>query len=308
MRLFGQLTVTTAAVAVCLALLRPSIGLEPYVPGLGGTDKTIIGSGDLLAGMFTHPNELGLVLALGAPAVLLLRSRAGRYAGLAIVLVAILWSASRTAMVAAAVSLLVLRWATQPRRHRLFAAVVALGAFLTVLTPLTTTDPYAYSKRGQIWTASLEHWQGMKWFGGGPDYYQRQLQAASDIGIYGAHGHNLFVNSLVVGGIIGLATMVLFLVVAYAMSVRAMNPTASAYFAALVFSSWLEVVFDFRNLGVYGYAVWIPLAMVFFGASERHEALVGASPVEFEQPLSSTSALASVRELRRPARSLMEIA
>lgn len=265
-RLFGRLTVTTAVLSIALAVVQPDKALAPYVPDDLMTNKAIIGGNALLAGVYTHPNELGLVLGLGAPAVLLLRSRPGRVLGFAAVGFALLWSASRTGVVAACLGLVVTWWLRRERGGPgVPTALFAGGALLTVLTPLLTSDPLAYSKRGVIWLASLHVWPQRPWFGGGPDYYLHQLLTGAALGPYATHGHNLLVNTLTVGGLVGVAAMCALLLGARRLARGSVVGTA--YVTALMLECWLEVLFDFRNLGAYGYAVWVPLAIVYFGAT-----------------------------------------
>jgi hypothetical protein len=154
---------------------------------------------------------------------------------------------------------------------------VAAAFFMGVMIPLTTQNPAAFSARGQIWLGSLAAWPQMPWLGGGPDYYRSRLDLFNAMGTNAVHGHNLFVNTLTAGGVLGIATMFLLLVGVFIRARRFMPimPVPLIYVLALAIIGVLEVSFDFGNLGAYGYAVWIPIAIVIFGRDQSTTVQVG---------------------------------
>jgi len=259
----GVLTIITAGFSLMFALVSP-LGLVNAGPA--GTDKAIVGSGpNLLAGPYNHANSLGLSLALGLPSIAVLSSRRLRVAGVTMVALALLWTASRTSILAGAVVLLVYA-ATRRRTVRALRSVsavsIVVGIALGVATPLLEQNPTAFSSRGAIWMASLSNWHRHLWFGSGPQFYERP----NDLGFYALYGHNLMVDTLARGGLVALAALVIYFLslTRRAMTLANLTSYPLLLLVAFVYVSWLEVPFDLNNLGILGYACWIPFAVLAF--------------------------------------------
>ncbi|MGC4807010.1 O-antigen ligase family protein [Micromonospora sp. DT233] len=224
----GALGAVTAAGSILLAALRPDLAL------LTGADAGAKSGaiGGLLTGPYPHSNVLGLILALSLPFVFGLRHPPTRRVALTSILVALLWTGSRTSQLAALVVLLswaLLSWGVLPRglltrgrrglligehgrpRGLLIGVPVAAGLGLTVASPLLTTDPASFTERGRIWRALLSRWAERPFTGHGPGYFERQPGLAEALGGRYTHGHNLLVHLLTVGGLLTVALFAVLL-------------------------------------------------------------------------------------------------
>ncbi len=204
LRLYALLAAALAAVSMALTPIAPTLMYMPQSFD-AASDKTLTGL-PLLAGFFSHPNITGLFLVLALPLTHLFRHWYLRWITAGILVAAIVWSSSRTALFGAAVWLvvmlldLVLR-ATLARVLRvLFLVLIAA----VVVVPLTTTDPEAYTERGAIWQFNLAQLHGMQWLVGlGHSWYTDNYDMLSDaLSTAASHGHNVFVTSTVTGGLI----------------------------------------------------------------------------------------------------------
>ncbi|KZX21123.1 O-antigen ligase family protein [Rathayibacter tanaceti] len=182
---------------------------------LAGETKALIGT-RLLAGIFPQMNVLGMTMALGLPFVLLLRRRAARYAGLAIVLANLVLSASRTSLIAAGITILVavvLRLIRHERTRRAVAiSAVTLTATAMVLLPILVNDRSALTSRGAIWMSSMSVIPDHFLVGLSTNAFTKEGIMPRLIGHTPWHGHNLFVSTMVWGGIILIAALLVFLV------------------------------------------------------------------------------------------------
>jgi hypothetical protein len=286
----GWLTILTAIGSVIFASLSP-LGL--FGAGIAGADKVIIGSdATLLAGPYPHPNQLGLVLALGSPFVFLIKSRLVRVFGMTIIGVAIAWCAARTSLLAFAV-MLTLYGLTHAQtvnlRRKLFAAAFTVGCTLVIWTPLHESNPTAYSFRGQIWLASLSIWHSAKAFGAGPLFYSKSALGDYHFGAQAFHGHNLLVDTLTKAGYVGFAAIFAFVVFGLARrawQLAAVSLVPALFSIVIIFTSWLEVPFSFGNLGFLGYTVWLPAAVLVMSGPEflrgAHQDVRDGSPIALE--------------------------
>lgn len=259
----GYLIVGTAAFSVAFGLVSRLAFIDA---GAAGIDKSIIGHGPLLlAGPYNASNGLGLSLALGAPAVTVIPSRRLRLLGFGVLFVALLWSASRTSILAASVviALYLLSRLTSVRGLQVLAvSAVLVGTALVVLTPLLENNAYAFSRRGMIWIASRSVWHRHVWLGAGPSYYERP----NDLGFYALYGHNLALDTLVRAGIIGGVAVATWyaVIVRHATRLSAWSTFPVLFAVAFIYTSWLEVPINFGNLGLLGYTAWLPAAVIFF--------------------------------------------
>lgn len=264
----GALAVITAAFSIVFGLVSH---LALINAGLAGSDKAIISHGPfLLAGPYNASNGLALTLALGSASVVMIRSARIRALGLALIGVALLWSAGRTAILAGAVVMSVYalsRGRSVQTLRLLGVSAVAIGVALVVWSPFHETNPLAFSRRGLIWITSLSIWHHHLWLGAGPAFYERP----NALGFYALYGHNLVVDSLARGGLTALAGIAIWVIVLSRQSLRltSISPFPILLVIALVYASWLEVPASFNNLGIIGYACWLPLAVMAFTREER---------------------------------------
>jgi O-antigen ligase len=169
-----------------------------------------------VAGTARHPIEYGIVSAALLPLALHYgywarteRLREGSYAVAALLSVAIALSLSRSAIFGTLVSAMVLlpTWAST-RRFKVIVSVLVMIPLLNVVAPgITTTIGDLFSgragagsidKRSDATSYGLERWSDAQWFGHGFG-----ASAESTIII-----DNQWLNSLVEGGVVGLAALV----------------------------------------------------------------------------------------------------
>lgn len=273
LKILGTLTVVTALVSLALGQLAPTLGNIP-APATG--DKSTLDG--LLAGVYSHPNTLGMALALGFPGIFLFSRRRWKVIGGAAIIAAGTLAASRTSTFAIGAELLVamlLRVARPHRRLVLWAALMVMVGVLVRL-PLAVSSPSEFSSRGQIWLASRDVWAQHPWLGAGPAFYRQVAMYVNDFGHLAFHGHNFFLHILTVSGLLGVAALFVMLfgvaksVSRYAVAGQLMP---AVYLVGFIGVGWLEVVNDFRGLSTLGFAVWLPLSVIMFkpAAAENGE-------------------------------------
>lgn len=262
------LTGLTATVALLMGLLLPSRGLLHGSSGhLSTADKAIIGD-TLLAGPFNHSNQLGVVLALGLPAVLLLSNKKARFWITAATVLALAWSASRGSLVAVAVGIVAVFLVSMfdvAGRRALARLVVIACAAVVVYVPLTTDTLAAYSDRGQIWRASLAGWEESPLFGKGYVWYSAMATVRNDLTEVAFNGHNLFVHAAVTGGIALLLALVLLCLRMASVSGSVAGEGkffAMAYSVGFFAIAVLEVPSRFRDLDPTAWVSLLPLAVL----------------------------------------------
>lgn len=232
--------------------------------------KSFVSTTSVLAGPFTHPNQLGSFLALGLPSVLLLRNPYWRVAGVVCIATAVLWSASRTSLMTVVVVLAIY---TISRRHHFGAhsrRAIAVGttslALMTMIAlPLLIGSSSAFNERGQVWIASLSRWEENPLYGSGPLAYLEPGAYAAYLGPYAYHGHNMFVNVLAISGIAGIISLVPLAVLLLRRGVAtfATGDLFAALFAlSFMIDGILEVSTDFWKPGPTGVIVWISIALL----------------------------------------------
>lgn len=208
LKLYALLAAVLAAVSMALTWSAPALMYMPQSFD-SASDKTLTGL-PLLAGFFSHPNVNGLFLLLALPFTHLFSRWYLRWAVAGVILTAIVWSSSRTALFGAAVWLVVMLLDLTLRASLRRVLGVLLVALLTavVVVPLVTTDPEAYTERGAIWQFNLAQLNGTTpWlFGLGRTWYADHYDLLSSaLSTAASHGHNVFVTYTVTGGVILVA-------------------------------------------------------------------------------------------------------
>ncbi len=203
----GRLVCVLVVYSLIFAFVDPAGAYYTSLSGaIGESTKSYIGHNQL-ASVFGHSNTLGIATALGIPFILLLERRIVRLIFLALAIWVLVWSSSRTGMFAAGFALVFMGILRKvPRR---FAGPVVWVSSLVVLAvvfilPLRTTDPNAFTRRGAIWIGSLAQAHHNVLFGQGPNWYSDIAQFDNDLGNQASSGHNWFVSTLVLGGLVGL--------------------------------------------------------------------------------------------------------
>jgi O-antigen/teichoic acid export membrane protein/O-antigen ligase len=260
---FGVLGAVTAAGSILLALVRSDLAL---LSGADAGAKAVL-LGGLLAGPYPHSNVLGIALALSLPFVLCLRHAAARWGSVAVILFALFWTGSRSSQLAAAAVVGTYLAYRLVKRRALRTWVLSLpiagGAVLVLATPLLTSDPAAFTRRGQIWDALLDRWADRPVLGLGPEFFERHPELAAELGGQFNHGHNVLVQLLVVGGLVAAILFALLFAEAWRWSIplaRAGLPAAALFLVAFVWLSWLEASHVSTTLA--GYATWLPLVLI----------------------------------------------
>ncbi|MBM7462086.1 O-antigen ligase family protein [Microbacterium dextranolyticum] len=198
--------VVSCAVSLLLGVALPAYGLMPTVSG-DQSDKAIVG-GTLLSGMFNHSNTLGAVAALTLPLVFLFRRRMTVFLSIIFTFCALIWSASRTSMIAAiamAFAWFVVRLFR--RSNRVSVAVVSFvliaSLLLVAITPFVTDDPTAFTSRGQIWIFSRGAFEAAPIFGNGVSFFQDIWAVNNGLFKDAQHAHNSFLTQLTTLGLVG---------------------------------------------------------------------------------------------------------
>lgn len=262
----GRLTVLTAGASMVLALVAPEFATIEAGPL---AEKSLIGQG-ALAGPFPHSNTLGVLLALTLPSVLLLGSRRRQAVGFVVVATAIVWTASRTSWLAGGIVLLALLTLALIRSQRARRSLVWVSSAcivaVVVVVPSSTNSPLAFTERGRIWLASFDRWSVARWFGAGPDAFTSP--GAWEIRLGGAfHAHNMFVQSVAIGGIVMLAALGALVWASTMRAARAMHHGDRLPFlllASFLAAGLLEVPTSFWEPNPQGVLGWICLTTAWF--------------------------------------------
>lgn len=219
-RALAWLGVATAAMSVGMGLVTP---LAFMSSAWSNADKGILGT-QILAGPYGHSNALGLVLALTLPFTILhFRKSSWQWAAFGVMVVALIWSASRVSLGAAIVSILVcavgFRASLRLARFLLMAAA-GIAAALMVALPLWVSDPGFLTGRGRIWIISRNFDTGSP-IGLGVDAFRDTNGLTWTLGHITTTGHNVFVTTLLAGGAVGIALGATWLLLAALRSRRA---------------------------------------------------------------------------------------
>jgi len=268
----GYLMGLTALISVAIALTLPAQAIFRTAAGAVIVDDKQILPGGLLVGIFTQGNNLGQFVALGLPTIFLIRHRWHRLILVALALLTIVWSASRGAMIAVGMGVIVylLVRACRPWLRKVVAPTAVLIPFVVVcVVPLITTKPDAFTNRGLVWTVSLQAWRTEPWFGLGSDWYQAIGRTSSRIAGSVFHGHNQFVHFMVTGGVIFGLLVLPQLFVATARATRLAvdgKLFAVTWLGMLGGTCLLEKSFSFVDNGNFLIAMVVPFAVIVLGS------------------------------------------
>lgn len=270
LRTLGVLIGVTAIGCMLMGVLWPDAAIfRSSIGEFISEDKQILPWG-MLEGYLTQPNNLGQTLAVGLPAVFLVRPRLLRVALIGATGFALLWTASRSSLYAigiAAVVAVVLVM-SRPVRAQVAVLCVAAAACVVAMLPMVTRDPSAFTDRGYIWNISLEAWHASPWVGNGGNWYEQIASTAANVGSTVFHGHNQFVQLLVTGGLV----LVCLVVWQYALVARRAARVAgrtgilfTTYLAVLFGTCMLEVSLAYVDNFSMLFVVAVPTAVIMFG-------------------------------------------
>lgn len=249
-------------------------------------EKALIGD-RTLGGIYPQGNILGMVLSSTMPLMLLFKRRLLGLASFAVGLWALLLTASRTSWAGLAVSTAVVLVLLAARKGRVLRILTVLGAVaitsVVVALPILTTDPLAFTARGQIWIYSREHWGSPTalLFGSGLDVYGIGGAIATALGAPSYHGHNEFVTLMTTSGLVAAVLFaVLFgLAVARVLMLPIGRPmrTVSYFLLTLIGISIAETPLRIDTVDLLAWCTWLPLVLCFFAVTGSEGPLVAGT-------------------------------
>jgi O-antigen ligase len=255
--LVARLTTLSAIMSLALGMFSP-FGL--MVPDWRTDNKAIIGD-TILAGQYNHPNALAITLALGLPFVLMSSTWRSRLGALPVI-AAITWSSARSILVATALvvilSLAIYLIKSERGRTRILNLALTCSLLYAILVPLFTQNPAAFTNRGEIWQASLTYSREYPILGLGPLAYLKIDPLTNRLGFLPSHGHNLFVTTVTVGGITGLALLAFALYLSWT-RIRASDASYLVTKLALISTilcSALESTLQFQSVYQMTFILW----------------------------------------------------
>jgi O-antigen ligase len=269
----GHIAAAISTGSVLMALVAPDLALMETAAG--PDEKAIIGN-QLLAGPYSHSNILGMALVLSLPSFLLVSGSRLRRAEVAVVFVALIWSSSRTSIVAGLLLLGLLiafrlsRFDTASVTGRRHSAVIATTTACVIIPllaalPLLTKELAAFSYRGAIWSACFHYWQQQKFLGYGPGFFRTIAPFDAEFGVGGFHGHNMFIQLLVTGGVVSVCLALALLLMLTSRALRALRlgePYAVLWLLPFLLVCCLEVPTDLLSPSPLMSVVWAPAAIV----------------------------------------------
>lgn len=239
-------------------------------------EKAIIGT-RTLGGIYPQGNILGMVLSSTMPLMLLFRRRLLGFAAYGIAFWTLLLSASRTSGAGLAVSTAVVLVALLARREGVVKIIIVLGALfiaaVMVVLPIITTDPDAFTTRGQIWIYSIEHWDSLSalFFGSGLAIYGIGGDIALALGAPSYHGHNEFVTLMTETGIVAALLFASLFAVALARVLRLAHGrtlrVVSYFLLTLIGVCIAETPMRTDTIDMLTWATWLPFVLCFFAVT-----------------------------------------
>lgn len=297
----GYLIGLTSAVSILLALVLPTHAIFRNASGAVVVDDKQIVPGGILVGVFTQGNNLGQFVALGLPAVLLIRNRTHRLVLVTFSTVAVVWSASRGAMLALAVGMVayaIVRLASPVLRWLLAPLAILVPMVVVCAVPLLTTTDTAFTNRGLVWLNSLKAWRADIWFGQGANWFEVIGSSSSRIAGSVFHGHNQFVQFMVTGGLLFGLLVIPQIAIAIGRATRAAVAGrffGVAWLAVLIGSCLLEKSFAYVDNANFLVSMVLPFAFLLL-----------SRPVPVVPRPSSDAAIPGVTASRRPPRGSLD--
>ncbi len=247
--LLGRDNLVRALIASCFILCLLSLGAYIVMPQLGRMSDWVNGAFTptwRLQGVFGTANAAGGAAAVGIILTLLLPVRSGsrllRLTGLGVFALCLLLSNNRMAMAGLGAALLYASWPKGGWALKLAIVALATGlilliylgagdGLLQVLSRSGSSDEITSGTgRTRIWAVVLELWSEQPLLGYGSGAAKYILPKNPLLFTAAAHAHNLFLNILFSGGIIGLCLFVSGLGVAGWRAVKRADRQALALF------------------------------------------------------------------------------
>ena len=268
--ILGYLGAVLAVISILMGVFLKSKGLYHATNGdLVPLDKKILPWG-ILVGPLTSENNLGQVLVLGLPLIGLAPSRLVRYGVIIVTAYALVWTSSRSSLAALAVGGVIAVALQVPGRklRQIIAAVLLMAAGLVMIAiPISTSVGSDWSNRGYIWIASLRTWSQHRFFGLGSQFYESLAKYEEGLGGQAFHGHNTFVQMVVMGGAVCLVLVAAMAVVSLGSAVRWVGRgvnVPAVLLGTFFVSATLEWSFGFYDRDFLLAVTVLPMAMVLF--------------------------------------------
>ncbi len=262
--------IIATVLSLALGVLIPAKGIFTNEAGLAiAPEKQILPWG-ILVGIFANGNALGQFLVLGLPAVAFVRRAWPRVLIVAMVGFSLVWTSSRSSLIAIVIVLLAfgLLAAVAPVGRKPIAIAILAATFLSaLLLPYTAKSDAAFTNRGYIWKMSRQYWSEHPFIGLGSTWYNSIAEYVNSLPVTAFNGHNLFIHSLVTGGVLLLALMVVMFVMVMVRAVQWADRGVAypvVFMASLLVSSTLEVSFGFVDRGVMLLVTIVPMAVIAF--------------------------------------------
>lgn len=235
----AYLTVAVASTSLLVALALPDVAF------VGSTDERAYLFADLrLAGLLPHPNALAQLLAIGLPAVAASVAPRGRAFCVAVVILALLATASRTGTLAAGIVLV--GFVFLRRRANAASAVNARGpllafaltaAFTLSLIPALGARVAVLDSPGRVvlWNYAAVVWQERPILGHGAAFWSSIAAQSRTFYGFAFHAHNLWLEALVTLGLIGTVVLLILVLTWAQASIKAAATTTVPALTCLVF-------------------------------------------------------------------------
>lgn len=271
----------TSVIAGCVASLALGVGgVGALTPNQGvAVDKALVFD-SLLAGLYNYNNPLGLIIVASFPLLLLIRSKPLAVMSGVIMVAALVWTGSRTSLLALAGTLAMALALYCLRRHtvlRRWFAVAALAAIsiAVVLVPIVFRhQPESLSSRGEMWDRIFTIWAREPWFGLGRGAFEAGGELAEGLQHVYAHGHNFFMTVLLTTGVVGALTVVVLMATICAVAIRSLpvSPVPLLLVTSMLIVSVMETpgnFFPFERIATTSSVVWLVFALSFWSRDRR---------------------------------------
>jgi O-antigen ligase len=192
----------------------------PQIAQFGSNDPATLGRGARLAGIFEHPNQLGLISGLAIVLGMLSFISEKKYLTLLAITPAfltIVLSQSYTAWLATICAIVIPTIFSRRERfengralHKfvkvLWIVLIVAAAYGVTVTLSSDGNISSISQRQIVWATVLTHWADTPVLGHGVGIWQNLISSGS-VPLWAVHAHNQYLNALFVGGLVGLITL-----------------------------------------------------------------------------------------------------
>lgn len=227
---------------VCWAGLFAGLVAETGVLSYGlfyepAQDRTLFGLIQL-RGVMPHPNTMGIFAGLAI--VLGMRQiitdhldgmwQRGRFLALTLgvvmpAVVALVWTQSRTSLIAAAAGLLVAVLPLQRPSWHWVPPVIAMGAVLMITVPVIVAETvgYDFNGRGIPWALAQQEFEAHPLVGRGPEFLSEEYRAPLDLLWQPETAHNMLMQAIGESGLLGLLTLAALILIMSLIAVQAVG-------------------------------------------------------------------------------------